>query len=632
MNSQLFNPMDILPAKEAIDQAIAAGEAAAARALLQSLWNSQPTSAIAPFIVARFERLRGNRQMALVPCKLALLRSFTVEPLVPLVRAVAFIGGIDLDVRVGDFNAFAQEIIDPNSWVGSFGPDAAILAVQTRDVAPVLWSGFADCSAQQVEFHVDQVVGQFRQLITSFRSRSSAHLIVHNLQTPPNSSQGILDAQSAMSQSMAIAQINAQLIGIAARSKNVYLLDYDRLIARRGADHFEDLRKWLMARLPVAAGELLSVVKEWVRFLHPITGRVCKCLVVDLDNTLWGGVIGEDGIDGIRLDAGQSGFAYQSLQRAMLDLHRRGIILAIASKNNPAEAREAIEKHPGMILRPEHFAAMRINWNDKAASLREIAAELNIGIDSLAFLDDNAVEREWVQNQLPEVTVIDLADDPLGYAAALRDSPVFERLSLTDEDRQRGQMYAQERMREEMQSSAASLEEFYRSLGMTVEIAPVTPATLARAAQLTQKTNQFNLTTRRYTEQQIQDFISDPDHRVCTIKVKDRLGDSGLVGVAITHDRSGVTEIDTLLLSCRVIGRTIETSLLAHLAHEARNRGSRILTGWYLPTKKNLPCRDFYQSQGFRAAEQSSEGTRWELDLSDLRLSSPPWINLKITT
>jgi FkbH-like protein len=430
----------------------------------------------------------------------------------------------------------------------------------------------------------------------------------------------------------AVVAVNRRLTEVAAATRNVYVLDYDHLVARRGADDFEDRRKWLTVRLPVRADELPSLAREWVRFLHPLTGRICKCLAVDLDNTLWGGVIGEDGMDGIKLDSGPHGFAWQSLQRALLDLHARGVILAIASKNNPAEATEAIEKHPGMLLRMHHFAAVRINWNDKATSLREIAAELNIGIDSIAFLDDNPVERAWVRGQLPDVTVIELPDDPIRYADAVREAPVFERLSLTEEDRSRGRMYAEQRMRTELQSSTTSLEDFYRSLDMVVEIAPVTAATLSRTAQLTQKTNQFNLTTRRYTEQQIADFAADPACKVYTMKVVDRMGDNGLVGVAITRDAGDVAEVDSFLMSCRVIGRTVETALLSHIAEEARGRGRQTLRGWYAPTKKNAPCKEFYSSHGFRREVTEGDATQWELDLAHARLSCPPWIDLRTSS
>jgi FkbH-like protein len=289
---------------------------------------------------------------------------------------------------------------------------------------------------------------------------------------------------------------------------------------------------------------------------------------------------------------------------------------------------EALENHPGMLLRPKNFAAMRINWNDKSQNLREIAAELNIGIDSLAFMDDNPVEREQVRAALPEVTVIDMPDDPVEYATALRECPVFERLTLSAEDQQRTSFYVAERERSQAEQTFQTKEDFYRYLEQEAEIATVLPATLARISQLTQKTNQFNLTTRRYSEPQIEEMAGKPEWQVLSIRVRDRFGDHGLVGVAITHDEKDVCEIDTLLLSCRVIGRTVETALLSYLAQAAPARGRKRLSGKFLPTKKNAPAKEFYAQHGFELHTHNGEGSVWELDLKQHPIAFPEWIKL----
>ena len=381
--------------RDEIDALLNGSDPVRARAALAQLWRQSPNLATAGFVLTRFEKLR--EMLPFSRCKLAMLRSFTVEPAVPLLRAMAFVGGIDLNIRLGDFNTYAQEILDAAGWLYSHKPDVVILAVQTRDIAPTLWEQFADLDAAGIDVAVEQTLSQLQQLIRTFRDRSGAHLIIHSLETPTAPAMGLLDGRAGVGQAAAIERINDRLRPMARESKNVYVLELNSLIARRGVDHWRDEHKWIMARMPIAAGELVHLAHEWLRFLHPITGRVCKVLAVDLDNTLWGGVIGEDGMDGIKLDDTDPGAAFRAVQRAILDLYRRGIILAICSKNNPTEAMEAIEKHPGMILRMEHFTAIRANWQDKAANLREIAKELNVGIDSVAFLDDNPVEREWVR-------------------------------------------------------------------------------------------------------------------------------------------------------------------------------------------------------------------------------------------
>jgi FkbH-like protein len=380
--------------------------------------------------------------------------------------------------------------------------------------------------------------------------------------------------------------------------------------------------------LPIAADHLLHMAHEWMRFLVPLTGRIAKCLAVDLDNTLWGGVIGEEGMTGIKVGPEYPGAAFQAVQRALLDLSKKGILLALCSKNNLEDAMEALDKHPGMLVRSQHFAALRINWTDKAQNLREIAQELNIGIDSLAFLDDNPFEREQVRAALPEVTVINLPQDPLEYAATVRDCPVFERLTLSAEDQQRTAMYAEQRQRAGAEQSFQSKEDFFRFLEQEAELNPVSDLNLARIAQLTQKTNQFNLTTRRYTEAQIAEMAKQPGWNIFSIRVCDRFGDHGLVGVAIAHDQGEQCEIDTFLLSCRVIGRTVETALLAHMAKSAAERGCKRLQGWFLPTRKNAPARDFYSQHGFELLAQSCDGSLWSLDLTEQEVAFPTWVKL----
>jgi FkbH-like protein len=612
--------------REDIDRAIDAGDHAAARSLLAMLWRDVPGPATAGFVTSRFERIRDR--IALTPCRVAILRSFTVEPIVPLLRASAFASGIAVDVHLGGFNQYHQEIVDHSGALYRHSPSVVILAVLTSDLAPSLWSGFADLDSAGVDRAVGQAVATLRTLIERFRAVAAAPLVVHTLEMPDAPVNGILDLQRAASQTGAINWINQELAAITRATRNVYLLDYNTVIARRGRDSWRDDRKALTSGMPIAANALTDLAEEWVRFLHPLTGRVCKVLVTDLDDTIWGGIVGEDGVDGIKLGAGYPGAAYLNVQRAMLDLSRRGILLAVCSKNNPAEALDALANHPDMLLRPEHFAAMRIGWNDKAEGLEALAADLNVSTDSLAFLDDNPLEREWVRSRLPEVTVIELPADPMQFARTLRHAPVFERLELSDEDRSRGRYYAEQRLRSEMQQAAGSLEDFYRSLRMQVRVEPVTAATLTRAAQLSQKTNQFNLTTRRYSERELES-LQEPRWRKLLIRVADRFGDNGIVGLAILRIDGSTCDIDTMLLSCRVIGRTVESAFLALLADEARQAGASTLTGSFIPTRKNAPAQDFFRSHGFSTIGREGDTLRWELSLRSTIPAIPEWIAIE---
>jgi FkbH-like protein len=619
-----------------VDKLMAEGVLDLAARRLAELWRRDPASGTASFVTSRLDELRDKTrdksgdQFALTKFKLVILRSFTVEPIVPLLRAEAFAYGIDLEVHVGDFNTYVQDMLDSQSSLYRFAPNAVVLAVRTDQAASELWRDFADLAPEAAQQATERVVRGYEQWIGAFRKHSQAALIIHSLERPASPSLGVLDDQSEAGQSGLIRQINRELRRIAAGFHGVYGLDYDALVARHGSEHWHDERKWLMARLPIAASHLIHMAREWMRFIVPLSGRTAKVLVVDLDNTLWGGVIGEDGMTGIKIGPEYPGAAYQALHRALLDLSRKGILLAVCSKNNLDDAMEALEKHPGMLVRPKDFAAMRINWTDKAQNLREIAQELNVGIDALAFLDDNPFEREQVRAALPEVTVIDLGKNPLEYASAVRNCAVFERLTLSSEDQQRTEMYAAQKQRAGAEQNFQSKEDFFRFLEQEAELEPVSNLTLARIAQLTQKTSQFNLTTRRYTEPQIAEMAKKPDWHIFSIRVRDRFGDHGLVGVAIAHDEGEQCEVDTFLLSCRVIGRTVETALLAHLAESAAQRGRKRLVGWFLPTKKNAPARDFYPQHGFERQEANGTGSLWAMDLNSSTLRSPDWIKLKV--
>ncbi|HKB05169.1 MAG TPA: HAD-IIIC family phosphatase, partial [Gemmataceae bacterium] len=582
--------------------------------------------ATAGFVVSRFEKLRPS--LSLVPHRLAILRSFTVEPVVPLLRAAAFLAGIDLTVHVGDFNTYAQEILDANSTLYQFGPDTVLLAVQTRDVARDLWAGFAALELAAARAAGDRVAAGFETWLNAFRANSPANLVIHTLEAPATVSHGLLDQQLADGQAEIIQDVNCSIRRAAGKLRGVYVLDYDALIARHGRLRWHDERKWLMMRMPLSAEGLSALAVEWLRVLHPLAGRVCKVLVTDLDNTLWGGVVGEDGPTGVRVGPEVTGAPYLAVQQVLLDLYHRGIILAVCSKNNEADALEVFKTHPGMIVKAEHFVAKRINWHDKAQNLREIAAELNVGLDSLAFLDDNPAERERVRGALPEVTVLDLPADSFGFATVVRECPLFERLVVSAEDRERGRHYAAQQQRTALREHAGSLEDYYRSLEQVVRVAPASASSVARVAQLTQKTNQFNLTTRRYGEAQIAERCADPEWDVHCVSVKDRFGDNGLVGVVMARAAGNVYEVDTFLLSCRVIGRTVETATLSVVAGRARDRGFTEVRGWFLPSKKNAPCKDVYPNHGFRAVAERDGGTLWARDLTADGPRCPEWINL----
>jgi FkbH-like protein len=359
---------------------------------------------------------------------------------------------------------------------------------------------------------------------------------------------------------------------------------------------------------------------------------------VDLDNTLWGGVIGEDGLEGITLGGNDApGNAFYDFQLALDGLRRRGVLLAICSRNNPDDVWPVIDSHPHMVLRRNHFAASRVNWNDKASNIVEIARDLNLGLDSLVFLDDNPAERALLRQQVPDVLTVDLPADPAYYTDALLNLDVFESLGLTDEDRARGEMYLQAQTRREFEKAVVAstdLMTHLESLGIAIKIEKATPFSIPRIAQLVNKTNQFNLTTRRYTEAQVRTMAEAAgDSVVYSVTVGDRFGDLGLTGVAIVHTNTDSWVIDSFLLSCRVLGRGIEDALLAHIIGRAKASGVRVLHGHFIPTAKNAPARDFYAARGFDRLEcADDEGAAdvfvLPLDSAEPRTSHLRWLRV----
>jgi FkbH-like protein len=344
-----------------------------------------------------------------------------------------------------------------------------------------------------------------------------------------------------------------------------------------------------------------QIASENFKLIRAQRGLNKKCLVLDCDNTLWGGIIGEDGLGGIKLGSEYPGSAFKEFQQEILTLYHRGILLALCSKNNEADVWEVFDKHPGMVIKKNHIVASRINWDNKAQNLAAIAIELNISLDSLVFVDDSDFETNLVKQMLPMVEVIHLPKQhAINYRAMIASCGLFDTLRLTEEDRKRGQMYKAESERNRLKQDASkNIDEFLRSLEMKVEIKLADHATTTRIAQLTQKTNQFNLTTKRYSEAEIGRFADDADMSVLYVKMSDRFGDLGIIGVAIVNHVEKNSELDTFLLSCRALGRGIETLLLDTCIAITQKKGREILTGQYVKTAKNGQVSDFYTKEGF---------------------------------
>lgn len=566
--------------------------------------------------------------------RVAILGNSTLDHLGSYLKVELSRIGLRPQFYLAGFDQYTQEIFDPESGLYAFRPDVLVLAVHASRLFPALHSFPFELSVEQRRQETEAGLGQMEALLSTFTGRSSALVLVHNMVSPQHLALGPLDLRDEFGQVAAFSQINLRLAEMArSRFKNAYVVDEDGIQSRYGKERATDVRLWLTSRLPWSDGMLRVLVSEYVRYILPLRGLSRKCIVLDLDNTLWGGVIGEDGIAGIAVGSEAPGNAYLAFQRELERLWRRGIMLAISSKNNLDDVLPVFEKHSEMVLKLSHFAAYRINWEPKSSQIREIARELNIGLDSLVFLDDNPVERARVRAELPQVLIPEMPTDPALYRAALLDLNVFDNLALTEEDRNRNKQYAEQKARADYEStfSTGSLDEYLAGLDIVVDIAPATDLTLPRIAQLTNKTNQFNLTTRRYSEAQIEEMLAR-GWLVYGMAVDDRFGSNGLTGVAIAYPAGPDTwEIDSFLMSCRVMGRGVETALLAEIAAQAHTSGARYLTGKYIPTPKNSPVVDFYSRHNFEVADVGPSGeVAYTFDLDSGEISVPSWLTVRV--
>jgi FkbH-like protein len=590
------------------EAAVAAGDTDLAAAWLRRLVDAPArfrTWHAAALLLSRIDPADLSSR-ALRTARVAVAGSYNTAQLVPMLRLAGLRAGIDLELHEGGFDQYQHDLLEPGSELYRFEPDYVILAV--HDGALRL-PRYTDRPAEAVESELERWRGLWR----AATERAGARVVQYGFAVPPRDEFGHLGARLPGTRASLIRALNASL-GAAAGTECL-LVDCDRLAAALGKDRWFDARYWHLAKQAVALDALPALALHTAAVLAGDLGLSRKCIAVDLDNTLWGGVVGEEGLAGIRLGQGADGEAFVAFQETLLALRRRGILLAVCSKNNPEDAREVFERHPDMRLSLDDLACFDASWSTKVESLRRIAGELGIGVDSLVFVDDNPAERELVRQALPEVDVLTLPQDPALYAQTLLSYPFLETTSFGDEDARRTDLY---RARREAAELAADLDvdTFLRRLEMTAEVAPVDDFHLPRVAQLIGKTNQFNLTTRRHDLGVVRAFVDDPATACLYLKLRDRYADHGLVGVAIASKDGDVLDIDTFLLSCRVIGRTAERTLLAALGAEAARLGCSALRGTYVPSAKNEVVRETYGSQGFELLEDADGTTTWLYDLA----------------
>jgi len=565
-----------------------------------------------PSIVDIENRLAFSDVDLLPPLRVGVLRNVTVEPLEPYLQYLACEMGFRAEVTFGGFDNFFQEALGVVPGILEQKLDVVLIFTPLCALSSMLDLGFAALSNEQVREECQRLIALFGAVVKGVRAQTDGMILWHGVEAPVYPALGIQDTQLQNGQAGLVALLNEGLREALVATGNAFLVNTQTCVERVGARQFYDTRYWHLARAPYARKGLAEIAFEDFKFIRSLKGKTRKCLVLDCDNTLWGGIVGEDGLEGIRVGRDHPGSAFLEFQLEVLSHYHRGVIVALCSKNNEDDVWEVFDKQPDMVLKREHIAAWRINWEDKVGNLRALAAQLNIGTESMVFVDDSDFEINLVRQQMPEVQVLQLPKERPGeYRWLLAACGAFDLPYLTEEDRKRGVRYQVENTRKQIRAEATDLEAYCRSLGMVLEIGMADAFSIPRIAQQTQKTNQFNLTTKRYSEADIARFRDSADCDVFWLKITDKFGDLGIVGSCVVIYRGQDAVIDTLLLSCRALGRGVEARFVSEVMRMAQARGARRILGQYIPTAKNGQVSGFYRLLGFREDSSLGEAGEW---------------------
>jgi FkbH-like protein len=596
------------------------------RALASSALNENQLIRLAKVMAGA--RAAGHSLTPLTPYRLGVISNATMDLVVPVLVATAARHGIALECSVAAYDQAVQESLNPESAIHRSAPNGVLIALDWRGVLLRTTPGQGDACQSTVKAVLD-----YLQLIRSgIEQNGNAICIFQNLAAPPETLFGSLDRALPGAPRNIIDSVNQAIAETTHHSSSV-LCDVAGLAETVGLANWHSPSEWALAKLPFAQ-EFLPLYAEHVcRVIAALVGKSRRCLVLDLDNTLWGGVIGDDGLKGIQIAQGDAtGEAYLNFQRYILSLRERGVVLAVSSKNEDETARLPFRKHAEMLLREEHFAVFQANWSDKATNIQAISEELALGLESLVFVDDNPFERELVRKGLPQVAVPEMPSDPVFYARTLSAAGYFEAATFSGEDLKRASYYDGNARRADLQKQVGNVQEYLASLKMEIVFHPFDETGRARITQLINKSNQFNLTTRRYTEAEVARIETDPDCFSMQVRLSDTFGDNGMISVVICRARPPKArepdadwEIDTWLMSCRVLGRAVESMVLRELLHHAAQRGVRRLIGVYRPTDRNKLVEQHYAKLGFSLTEQRPDGaTVWQLDVESARVEAAP--------
>jgi FkbH-like protein len=553
-----------------------------------------------------------------VRVRVAIVGSATLDPFAAFLRVAGARAGLWIDVHIAPYGQYLQTLLQPAGALYAFRPQLTVLAIDAEVLWEMRWAGPGTQSSGAVASGLsDQVLAA----ANVFAEHGSGVLLINDLASLRQSAGGVNAFRDPEGFEAALKAVNQALAAGLTPRASAFLFPFSEAVADVGRARAVNWRTHYRGHVTWSDALMAHLAERYAGYALAAAGRATKCIVLDLDNTLWGGVLGEDGPDGIAIGPSYPGREYVDFQRQLLELQRQGILLALCSKNNLREVLPVLRDHPGMVIREQHLAAWRVNWDDKASNLRALALELNLSLGHLLFLDDSPHERAWVRSQIPELPVPDLPADPTRWADWLPTLPSLTVLQRTAEDARRTDQYREQRAREEFRQSTDSMEGFLRGLRLRVNIESVRDGTFPRVAQLLAKTNQFNLTTRRHDEVTLRRRVAE-GWRVYTMHVTDTFGDFGLTGVAIAVPQGDSWHLDSFLMSCRVIGKSVETALLARVAGDARAAGAIRLTAEFIDSGRNEPARSFLGDHGFTPRRDGG----FERSLADGGPAWPGWI------
>lgn len=543
--------------------------------------------------------------------RLALIGGYSLYPLHELLEHICEMEGFPCELWLGDFDNYISEIMDEAGGLYAFAPQAVMLLPSEHRCK---YPGKLNDPREMQKAEAGRMVDALLDLVRTLHERTRAEVIVTNFMLPARHDLGTYRSRTLGSDWNFRKWVNLEL-GLNA-PPYVHICDLEFLAHRHGGMRAHDARGWFESKQRCSPALLADLAREAAHLIGSLRRAPKKLLVLDLDNTLWGGVIADDGIEGIEIgDTSPRGEAFKAFQKYIASLKDRGTLLAVCSKNDQAKAEEVFAKHPEMVLRMEDFVSFKANWEPKSENIRRMAAELNLGLDSFAFVDDNPAEIEIVRQFAPEVATILLGSDPSEYVTQLEDCRLFEPRNITSEDVERTAAYHSEAKRKALFATVTDMGAYLQSLEMEAAIREFEPMDVQRLAQLINKSNQFNLTTRRRTEADISALIDDPDYIGFSVRLKDRFGDHGLISIVIGRNAGGTMEIDTWLMSCRVLKRQVEDEALNELVRLAKERGCAKIEGIYRRTAKNEMVRDFFGNMGFTLTAENEREREFELAL-----------------